>query len=219
VYEQLSLSERICIQSRLELGIQTAAFAAALKREPSTISRELRRNGCVAGRYSKCGQRSSQAKRECCDKGSLETRHHGSYAVVRIEPSNKNGAESMSGTILVVDDSAMMRKVILRTLKMAGLEFDRVLEAGNGQEALACLRMNKIELIMCDINMPVMTGLQLLQQIKEENLAVGVPIVMVTTESSESQVHQAILSGARGYIRKPFSIEHIVNNVKPLLTA
>jgi two-component system chemotaxis response regulator CheY len=125
----------------------------------------------------------------------------------------------MSGTILVVDDSAMMRKVILRTLKMAGLEFDRVLEAGNGQEALACLRMNKIELIMCDINMPVMTGLQLLQQIKDENLAVGVPIVMVTTESSESQVHQAILSGARGYIRKPFSIEHIVNNVKPLLTA
>jgi two-component system chemotaxis response regulator CheY len=125
----------------------------------------------------------------------------------------------MSGTILVVDDSAMMRKVILRTLKMAGLEFDRALEAGNGKEALACLRMNKVELIMCDINMPVMTGLQLLQQIKEENLAVGVPIVMVTTESSESQVRQAILSGARGYIRKPFSIEHIMNNVKPLLTA
>jgi two-component system chemotaxis response regulator CheY len=125
----------------------------------------------------------------------------------------------MSGTILVVDDSAMMRKVVLRTLKMAGVEFDRVLEAGNGKEALACLRMNKVELIMCDINMPVMTGLQLLQQIKEENLAAGVPIVMVTTESSESQVRQAILSGARGYIRKPFSIEHIVNNVKPLLTA
>lgn len=125
----------------------------------------------------------------------------------------------MSGTILVVDDSAMMRKVVLRTLKMAGVEFDRILEAGNGKEALACLRMNKIELIMCDINMPVMTGLQLLQQIKEENLAAGVPIVMVTTESSESQVRQAILSGARGYIRKPFSIEHIVNNVKPLLTA
>jgi two-component system chemotaxis response regulator CheY len=125
----------------------------------------------------------------------------------------------MSGTILVVDDSAMMRKVVLRTLKMAGLEFDRVLEAGNGKEALVCLRMNKVEHIMCDINMPVMTGLQLLQQIKEENLAVGVPIVMVTTESSESQVRQAILFGARGYIRKPFSIEHIVNNVKPLLTA
>jgi two-component system chemotaxis response regulator CheY len=125
----------------------------------------------------------------------------------------------MSGTILVVDDSATMRKVVLRTLKMAGLEFDRILEAGNGSEALVCLRMNKVELIMCDINMPVMSGLQLLQQIKEDNLAAGVPIVMVTTESSESQVRQAILSGAHGYIRKPFSIEHILNNVKPLLTA
>jgi len=125
----------------------------------------------------------------------------------------------MSGTILVVDDSATMRKVVLRTLKMAGLEFDRILEAGNGSEALVCLRMNKVELIMCDINMPVMSGLQLLQQIKEDNLAAGVPIVMVTTESSESQVRQAVLSGARGYIRKPFSIEHILNNVKPLLTA
>jgi two-component system chemotaxis response regulator CheY len=125
----------------------------------------------------------------------------------------------MKGSILVVDDSAMMRKVVLRTLKMAGVEFDTVLEAGDGNEALACLRANKVELIMCDINMPVMTGLQLLEQIKAEKLAVGVPIVMVTTESSEPQVRQAILAGARGYIRKPFSIEHIVNNVKPLLAA
>jgi two-component system chemotaxis response regulator CheY len=125
----------------------------------------------------------------------------------------------MKGSILVVDDSAMMRKVVLRTLKMAGVEFDTVLEAGDGNEALSCLRANKVELIMCDINMPVMTGLQLLEQIKAEKLAVGVPIVMVTTESSEPQVRQAILAGARGYIRKPFSIEHIVNNVKPLLAA
>lgn len=125
----------------------------------------------------------------------------------------------MKGSILVVDDSAMMRKVVLRTLKMAGVEFDTVLEAGDGNEALVCLRANKVELIMCDINMPVMTGLQLLEAIKAEKLAVGVPIVMVTTESSEPQVRQAILAGARGYIRKPFSIEHIVNNVKPLLAA
>jgi len=113
----------------------------------------------------------------------------------------------------------MMRKVVLRTLKMAGVEFDTVLEAGDGNEALAILRAGKVELIMCDINMPVMTGLQLLEQIKAEKLAPGTPIVMVTTESSEPQVRQAILAGARGYIRKPFSIEHIVNNVKPLLAA
>jgi len=125
----------------------------------------------------------------------------------------------MKGTVLVVDDSAMMRKVVLRVLKMAEVDFEVVLEAGDGAEALALIRTNKVDLIMCDINMPVMTGLQLLQQIKDEKLAIGVPIVMVTTENSEPQVRQAILAGARGYIRKPFTIEHIKNNVRPLLAA
>lgn len=123
----------------------------------------------------------------------------------------------MKGTILVVDDSAMMRKVVLRTLKMADIEFDQVLEAGDGVEALAFLRANKVELIMCDINMPIMSGLEFLQQVKDDKLAPGVPIVMVTTEGSEPQVRQAILVGARGYIRKPFTLEHIKNSVAPLL--
>ena len=125
----------------------------------------------------------------------------------------------MKGTILVVDDSAMMRKIVLRTLKMAEVEFEQVLEAGDGTEALTHLRATKVDLIMCDINMPVMGGLELLVKIKEEGLAVGVPIVMVTTEGSEPQVRQAILSGARGYIRKPFTLDHIKNNVTPLLVA
>ena len=125
----------------------------------------------------------------------------------------------MKGTVLVVDDSAMMRKVILRILKMADVDFEIALEAGDGLEALTLLRENRVALIMCDINMPTMSGLQLLENIKEEKLAVGVPIVMVTTESSEPQVRQAILAGARGYIRKPFTVEHIKNNVRPLLPA
>jgi two-component system chemotaxis response regulator CheY len=125
----------------------------------------------------------------------------------------------MQGTVLVIDDSAMMRKVVLRVLKMADVEFEAALEAGDGNEAIALLRTNKVALIMCDINMPGMSGLELLKQIKEEKLAAGVPIVMVTTESSEPQVRQAILAGARGYIRKPFTVDHIKNNVKPLLAA
>lgn len=125
----------------------------------------------------------------------------------------------MLGTILVIDDSAMMRKVVLRTLKMAGMEFDTVLEAGDGLEALAVLKENKVQLIMCDINMPNMTGLELLEELKKTDLAQGAPIVMVTTEASEPQVRQAIMSGARGYIRKPFTVDHIKNNVRPLLAA
>ena len=125
----------------------------------------------------------------------------------------------MKGTVLVVDDSAMMRKVVLRVLKMAEIEFDSILEAGDGNEALNLLRVNPVALIMCDINMPVMSGLQLLQHIREEKLAAGVPIVMVTTENSEPQVRQAIVLGARGYIRKPFTTDHIKNSVRPLLPA
>jgi two-component system chemotaxis response regulator CheY len=127
--------------------------------------------------------------------------------------------ESMQRTVLVIDDSAMMRKVVLRMLKMAELEFEIALEAGDGSQALGLLREHRVDLIMCDINMPVMSGLQLLEQIKNEELAPGVPIVMVTTESSEPQVRQAILAGARGYIKKPFTVEHIKNSVKPLLAA
>ena len=123
----------------------------------------------------------------------------------------------MKGAILVVDDSAMMRKIVLRTLKMAEVEFEQVFEAADGGEALEILRTAQVELIMCDINMPVMDGLELLAKIREEGLASTTPIVMVTTEGSEPQVRQAILVGARGYIRKPFTLEHIKNSVAPLL--
>jgi len=125
----------------------------------------------------------------------------------------------MKGTLLVVDDSAMMRKVVIRTLKMADVEFENVLEAANGSEAVTLLLANKVDLIMCDINMPVMNGLELILKIKADSLAPGVPIVMVTTEGSEPLVRQAIMAGARGFIRKPFTLDHIVTNVKPLLAA
>jgi two-component system chemotaxis response regulator CheY len=125
----------------------------------------------------------------------------------------------MKGTILIVDDSAMMRKVVLRTLKMAGVDFETVIEAGDGAEGIALLKQHQVALIMCDINMPVMGGLEMIEAVKEQGLAPGVPIVMVTTEGNETQVRQAILAGARGYIRKPFTVEHIESNVKPLLAA
>ena len=125
----------------------------------------------------------------------------------------------MRGTVLVVDDSAMMRKVVVRTLQLAGLTFETVLEAADGSQALEHLRQQTVQLIMCDINMPVMDGLELLKRITQQGFAIGVPIVMVTTEGSESQVLQAIAAGARGYIRKPFSPTQIASSVIPLLAA
>ena len=101
---------------------------------------------------------------------------------------------------LIVDDSAVMRKVIERALGQAGLELTEVLQASNGEEALQMLRDNQsastpLALILSDINMPVMDGLQFLETRRQENLAQGVPVVMITTEGNEAFVLRAIAAG------------------------
>jgi two-component system chemotaxis response regulator CheY len=124
---------------------------------------------------------------------------------------------------LIIDDSAVMRKVIERALRQAGLELSEVLQASNGEEALQTLRDNQgsgaLALILSDINMPVMDGLQFLEARKQENLAQGVPVVMITTEGNETFVLRAIAAGAQGYICKPFTAEQVKARVLPLLRA
>lgn len=125
---------------------------------------------------------------------------------------------------LIVDDSAVMRKVIERALRQAGLELSEVLQASNGEEALQTLRENQgspnpLALILSDINMPVMDGLQFLETRRKEDLANGVPVVMITTEGNEAFVLRAIAAGAQGYICKPFTAEQVKARVLPLLRA
>ena len=121
--------------------------------------------------------------------------------------------------ILIVDDSSVMRKIVERALRQAGLDSIRVFEAGNGAEGLEVLRAATVDLILSDINMPSMDGLEFLRQIRDQKLAPRVPVVMITTESSEEHVKQAIAAGARGYIRKPFTPEQVKERVLPLLKA
>jgi len=118
---------------------------------------------------------------------------------------------------LIVDDSSVMRKIVERSLRQAGLDPLVVREAGTGAEGVEILRTEQVDLILTDINMPVMDGLEFVRQIKSQNLAPGVPVVMITTESSEEHVKQAILAGARGYIRKPFTAEQVKERVLPLV--
>ena len=120
---------------------------------------------------------------------------------------------------LIVDDSSVMRKIVERALRQAGLDALVVHEAGSGTEGLEVLQAKTVQLILSDINMPLMDGLEFLRQIRAQNLAPGVPVVMITTESSEEHVRQAILSGAQGYIRKPFTAEQVKERVLPLLGA
>ena len=125
---------------------------------------------------------------------------------------------------LIIDDSAVMRKVIERALRQSGLDLTEVMQASNGEEALEVLRGDassptKISLIISDINMPVMDGLQFLEARRDQQLAVGVPVVMITTEGSEPFVLRAIAAGAQGYICKPFTAEQVKARVMPLLQA
>jgi two-component system, chemotaxis family, chemotaxis protein CheY len=120
---------------------------------------------------------------------------------------------------LIVDDSTVMRKIVERALRQAGLDSLVVHEAGSGTEGLELLRSKQVDLILSDINMPSMDGLEFLRQLRAQNLAPGVPVVMITTESSEEHVKQAILSGAQGYIRKPFTAEQVKERVLPLVNA
>jgi two-component system, chemotaxis family, chemotaxis protein CheY len=129
-----------------------------------------------------------------------------------------NGRYMNSVRALIVDDSSVMRKLVERGLKQAGIKLDDVLEAGNGAEALAILQGSKVDIVLCDINMPVMDGLEFVKQLASVENAKGVPVVMITTEGSESHVVQALTSGARGYIRKPFSAAQIRERILPLLS-
>jgi two-component system chemotaxis response regulator CheY len=120
-------------------------------------------------------------------------------------------------TALIVDDSSVMRKIVERSLRQAGLGISQVIEAANGAEALAVVEKNKLDLILCDINMPVMDGLEFVKQLAGLENAKGVPVVMITTEGSEGHVVQALSAGARGYIRKPFTPDQVREHVLPVL--
>lgn len=118
---------------------------------------------------------------------------------------------------LVVDDSSVMRKIIERSLRQAGLELTSVYEAGNGAEALGILNEHQVDLILSDINMPVMDGLEFVKHLQANGAIKNTPVVMITTEGSESNVVQALSLGAKGYIRKPFTPDQVKEHVLPVL--
>jgi len=104
--------------------------------------------------------------------------------------------------VLLVDDSAVMRKMIIRSLRQAGIDVADALEASNGVEALASLEKRPVDLVLCDWNMPEMSGIEFLKEARKKHQT---PIVMLTTESATDRVSEALTAGADGYITKPFT--------------
>jgi two-component system chemotaxis response regulator CheY len=115
----------------------------------------------------------------------------------------------MAVDVLIVDDSAAIRKILQRMLGQAGLSLGKILEAGDGVEALEKLKSQPVQLVLSDINMPNMDGIQLLSMLKANADFKRVPVIMITTEGGEAKVMEAVQLGAAGYVRKPFTADQI----------
>ena len=123
----------------------------------------------------------------------------------------------MDSDILVVDDSAAIRKILTRVLRQTGMAIQTIHEAGDGQEALAVMALHRIDLVLSDINMPKIDGLQLLASLKASPKWQEVPVVMITTEGGETKVAEAVRLGAAGYVRKPFTADQIKEKLVRIL--
>lgn len=111
--------------------------------------------------------------------------------------------------ILIVDDSEVMRKVIRRIVNLSGFEIGMVFEAEHGEEALKVLNDNWIDVVISDINMPVMNGIELLKKIKESDTISDTPVIVVSTEGRSERIEEIMKLGAAGFITKPFNPEEI----------
>ncbi|MGE5799997.1 MAG: response regulator [Syntrophaceae bacterium] len=115
----------------------------------------------------------------------------------------------MAFNLLIVDDSNSMRTVVKKIVGLTGLEVNQLLEADNGRKALDVLGGSWVDVVILDINMPEMNGLELLQRMNEEAHMKNIPVVMMTTEASEAHMKTAFELGAKGFIRKPFVPEEL----------
>lgn len=123
----------------------------------------------------------------------------------------------MALDVLIVDDSAAIRKILQRILVQAEVPLGKVHEAADGVEALEKLRAAPVGLILSDINMPRMDGLEFLSRLRADASWKTVPIVMVTSEGSQNKVLKALALGAKGYVRKPFTVEQIKEKLTGLI--
>ena len=117
-------------------------------------------------------------------------------------------------TILAVDDSVSMRQMVSFTLKTAGFD---VTEANNGEEALKVAQGREFDLVISDVNMPIMDGIELIRNLRELPNYKFVPMLMLTTESTTDKKQQGRAAGATGWIVKPFNPDQLLATVRKVL--
>jgi two-component system chemotaxis response regulator CheY len=118
----------------------------------------------------------------------------------------------MTMNVLIVDDSGVMRAMIIKTLRMTGLPLGDIHQAGNGEEGLAALEEHWIDLVIADINMPVMNGEEMIDRMQANPATRNTPTVVVSTEGSETRIDRLTHKGVR-FVHKPFTPETIRDTI------
>ena len=113
----------------------------------------------------------------------------------------------MSYSVLIADDSILMRTVLKKNIENCDLGLDQIFEVENGQQALDFLSSNTVDLILTDLNMPVMDGIEFTHRLKASNEHCNIPIIVITAESSTSQIDNLKAEGIDDFLHKPFTPE------------
>lgn len=122
----------------------------------------------------------------------------------------------MALNVLIVDDSGVMRAMIKKTLQMTDIDFGDILEAKDGRQGLDMLKNQWIDLVLADINMPVLNGEEMINQMKADLALKDVPVVVISTEGSETRIERLKEKGVK-FIRKPFTPEIISEAINELI--
>jgi two-component system chemotaxis response regulator CheY len=122
----------------------------------------------------------------------------------------------MAVNLLIVDDSGVMRSMIQKSVQMSGLQIGEIHQAANGREGLNALEQHWIDLVITDINMPVMTGEEMIERMHDRPELKTIPTIVVSTEGSQTRIERLKRKGLR-FIHKPFSPERLRDTVKEVL--
>ncbi|MGV8078649.1 MAG: response regulator [Syntrophales bacterium] len=123
----------------------------------------------------------------------------------------------MSFNILITDDSLSMRAVIRKVITLSGIPVAECFEAADGRQALEILSKNWVDVIISDINMPEMDGMQLLRELKKDSLFQEIPVIIVSTEGNRERIEEAERIGAQGFLKKPFVPEELRSELYRIL--
>jgi len=123
----------------------------------------------------------------------------------------------MSFNILVVDDSSSIRAIVKKIIRMSGFDVGEFWDAADGLVALSVLEEQQVDIVLTDINMPNMNGMELITRMNKDDRMSTIPVVVVSTEGSDKKMNEAMAMGAVGYVKKPFMPKDIKRTLNGIM--